>query len=267
MAKDLFGNELEPRAKRRVVLDPGAHAHTMASVEWWTRRRYLRAAREWVGGSFDLDPATTEHANRAVGAKTFYTVQTNGLDPANPWRGAAWMNPPSPARPWVERWVRELVAGNIWGVALAYNADQMNVWAELRREVTRIGPVFLMHPDHRIRCVRTVANARATVDRQILKLAETVIETAELPPVPLTSEAFRFIEAELEPGPHGSRVRQLWRERSKWDELPADHVMTGDQPAHPSVFLGFPSIDRPWPEAFFHWQRTMGQFGLCTRSE
>jgi len=43
-------------------------------------------------GSIDVDPASSEEANKIVGAKEFYTIQNNGLD--ENWKGNVWMNPP-----------------------------------------------------------------------------------------------------------------------------------------------------------------------------
>lgn len=60
-------------------------------VEWYTPPAYLDAARE-VMGSIDLDPATSEIAQRAVKAEHFFTAEDDGL--AHAWVGNVWMNPP-----------------------------------------------------------------------------------------------------------------------------------------------------------------------------
>jgi len=43
-------------------------------------------------GSIDLDPASSEFANKIVQATMYYTKDTNGLDKA--WFGNVWLNPP-----------------------------------------------------------------------------------------------------------------------------------------------------------------------------
>jgi len=59
--------------------------------EWYTPPIYIDAARR-VMGAIDIDPASSELANKTVKAHIFYTAQENGLD--KEWRGKLWMNPP-----------------------------------------------------------------------------------------------------------------------------------------------------------------------------
>ena len=66
-------------------------ANNSGNNEWYTPADYINLARE-VMGSIDLDPATSEVAQRTVNATTYYTAETNGLD--KPWCGRVWMNPP-----------------------------------------------------------------------------------------------------------------------------------------------------------------------------
>jgi len=61
------------------------------SYEWFTPQKYIDAAR-MVMGTIDLDPASTEYANKVVMASVFYNKSMNGL--ALPWFGNVWLNPP-----------------------------------------------------------------------------------------------------------------------------------------------------------------------------
>ena len=59
---------------------------------WYTPAIYVESARVVLGGQIDLDPASTEEANRVVMARVFYTKEDNGLK--LPWYGKIWLNPP-----------------------------------------------------------------------------------------------------------------------------------------------------------------------------
>lgn len=59
--------------------------------EWYTPDKYISAARA-VMGEIDLDPASSEIANRAVRATVYFTEQDDGLRFS--WDGRVWMNPP-----------------------------------------------------------------------------------------------------------------------------------------------------------------------------
>lgn len=67
--------------------------HSAGSPDWMTPRYLIEAAR-WVMGGIDLDPASDARANARVKAAKFYTAAENGLDPANPWSGRIFLNPP-----------------------------------------------------------------------------------------------------------------------------------------------------------------------------
>jgi len=59
--------------------------------EWYTPSIYIEAARS-VMGSIDIDPASTEVANRIVQATKYYTTEDDGR--LQSWEGNVWMNPP-----------------------------------------------------------------------------------------------------------------------------------------------------------------------------
>lgn len=60
--------------------------------EWYTPKEYIEAARR-VMGSIDLDPASSEIANKTVQAKHFYTIEDDGLSCTWAYENL-WINPP-----------------------------------------------------------------------------------------------------------------------------------------------------------------------------
>lgn len=59
--------------------------------EWYTPAIYTDAAYD-VMGSIDVDPASTEIANKFIKAKQYFTTQDDGR--TKQWLGNVWMNPP-----------------------------------------------------------------------------------------------------------------------------------------------------------------------------
>lgn len=99
-------------------------ANNSGNNEWYTPPEYIEAARDVLGG-FDLDPASSEIANRTVKAARFFTAADDGL--AQDWPvGRLWMNPPY-AQPLIaqfcERFAVEVKHGSS-GIVLVNNATE-----------------------------------------------------------------------------------------------------------------------------------------------
>jgi phage N-6-adenine-methyltransferase len=99
-------------------------AHNTGNNEWYTPAAIIEAARAVLGG-FDLDPATSEIANRTVQAARYFTAQDDGL--AQEWPvGRIWMNPPY-AQPlmgqFAEKFAAEIRRGSS-GIVLVNNATE-----------------------------------------------------------------------------------------------------------------------------------------------
>jgi len=66
-------------------------ANNSGNNEWYTPIKYIKLARSVMGG-IDLDPASSEIANKTVEATNYYTSDDDGLTKI--WSGKVWMNPP-----------------------------------------------------------------------------------------------------------------------------------------------------------------------------
>jgi ParB family chromosome partitioning protein len=105
---------------------PKPHVANNSGVEeWYTPPNYLEAARE-VLGEIDLDPASSEIAQRNVQAAAFYSIDDDGL--SQEWRGRVWLNPPYTAG-LIDRFCSKLVshvmAGDVTAaITLTNNATE-----------------------------------------------------------------------------------------------------------------------------------------------
>lgn len=96
---------------------------------WYTPQVYLEAARE-VMGPLDLDPASSDAAQKFVKAKRYYTIDDDGIN--QDWKGVVWLNPPYGSGI-VDRFAEKLV-GSLEGIshciALVNNATETK-WFQL----------------------------------------------------------------------------------------------------------------------------------------
>jgi ParB family chromosome partitioning protein len=74
--------------------------------EWYTPQKYIDLAFE-VMGNIDLDPASTEEANRVIQASKYFNKDQDGLK--QEWYGRVWMNPPY-AQPLIEDFCKKLIS-------------------------------------------------------------------------------------------------------------------------------------------------------------
>jgi hypothetical protein len=119
--------------------------------EWYTPAVYVEAARE-VMGCIDLDPASSEVAQRTVQAMTFYTKELDGL--SLDWAGNVYCNPPYSRV--IDRFVDKLVAHYLAGeveqaVVLTNNATDTQWFQRLAASASAIcfpaGRVKFLDPD------------------------------------------------------------------------------------------------------------------------
>lgn len=86
-------------------LAKGAHvSNNSGENEWYTPPCYIESARV-VMGKIDLDPASSQAANKIIKAKKFFDEQADGLSKS--WGGNIWMNPPY-AQPLINQFIDKL---------------------------------------------------------------------------------------------------------------------------------------------------------------
>jgi ParB family chromosome partitioning protein len=84
----LYGSLTLDEAYKKVTVHV---SNNSGKYEWHTPKKFVDAARE-VMGNIDLDPASSEIANKVIQADIIFTEQDSGL--VHPWSGNIWMNPP-----------------------------------------------------------------------------------------------------------------------------------------------------------------------------
>lgn len=90
------------------IFGPQRLAHVSYNTgeqEWYTPKKYIELARK-VLGQIDLDPASTEEANKLIQATRYYSKDEDGL--TQEWHGHIWMNPPY-AQPLIDQFCNKLI--------------------------------------------------------------------------------------------------------------------------------------------------------------
>jgi hypothetical protein len=99
-----------------------------SSVEWYTPAPYIESARHVLDG-IDVDPASSDAAQRVVQAKRYFTAETDGLSAQ--WLGSCWLNSPYARKivaTFVAKLLEELSAGRTTSALLLTNAYSDNSW-------------------------------------------------------------------------------------------------------------------------------------------
>ena len=97
--KDLYIKEIAtPQAQiwTQKALIEGKEKQTIVQLftgnnEWYTPGEYIELARKTMG-KIDLDPASSDVAQKTIKATKYFTIDDNGLN--QEWKGNIWLNPP-----------------------------------------------------------------------------------------------------------------------------------------------------------------------------
>lgn len=121
--------------RKEIVEETKKHVHVAQNSgenEWYTPAQFIESARA-VMDTIDLDPASSEIANRTVKAEKYYSKEDNGLQ--KQWHGNIWMNPPY-AQPLMSQFAEAVAAkyesGEIdQGIVLVNNATETQWWQRM----------------------------------------------------------------------------------------------------------------------------------------
>lgn len=121
--------EMESAEIKPTVAKVKAHvSNNTGNNEWYTPPAIIECARAVMGG-IDLDPASSEIANRVVGATVFYSEHHNGLE--KDWRGRIWMNPPY-SQPLIQQFCKKLKdSPNVEQAIVLVNNGTETKWGQL----------------------------------------------------------------------------------------------------------------------------------------
>lgn len=128
-SEDLYiEDRREAQRRQQIALITGSSE----SNEWYTPAHIIALARE-VLGDIDLDPATSEAANKIVNAPSYCTITEDGFN--QPWFGRVWLNPPygttgEGAAGWARKLITEYEIGQVEAAILLVKAALGYNWFE-----------------------------------------------------------------------------------------------------------------------------------------
>lgn len=145
--------ETHPEAAAAIITKQNHRAIGTGENEWYTPIEYISAVADLFDGTIDLDPASSDLAQEKIGAKTYFTIEDDGLK--KPWSGKVFLNPPysQPAiAQFTEKLASEWDSGNIEAaVVLTHNYTDTAWWHRLANACTAVcftrGRIAFVNPE------------------------------------------------------------------------------------------------------------------------
>lgn len=117
------------RGMAQTAEESAAHVtNNSGNNEWYTPPDFIEAARTAMEG-IDLDPASSDFANRTVQAERYFTVHDNGL--LQDWSGRVWLNPPYSGDlvgKFCEKLLASYTSGEVWQACMLVNNATETQW-------------------------------------------------------------------------------------------------------------------------------------------
>ena len=117
-------------------------------------------------GDIDLDPASTEAANKIVGATKFYDKENDGL--SKEWSGRVWMNPPYASelvKQFASKFAGHIISGEITAGVVLVNNSTDSQWF---RELIDCGASAILFVTGRVKFLDPQGNPGAPLQGQAL---------------------------------------------------------------------------------------------------
>jgi phage N-6-adenine-methyltransferase len=135
--------------------------------EWYTPAEIIEKAR-LVMKTIDIDPASSDIANKTVKATTYYTNITNGLD--KEWHGNLYMNPPfsNAISAFINKLCEQLGLGNVKQAIIVTNNSTDTDWFQKLKEISNV----LCFTDGRIKFYNSKKKPNITHGQAVFYIGE-----------------------------------------------------------------------------------------------
>jgi hypothetical protein len=117
------------------------------SYEWYTPSEVISLVHKVLGG-IDLDPASSDIANKTVKAESIYTLSDNGLNQS--WFGRVYLNPPYSAKligQFIDKLICHISLGDVTEAIVLTNNGTETKWGQ----ILLANCDAMCFPSHRIR--------------------------------------------------------------------------------------------------------------------